>query len=92
MRCIESGARSLLLDEHAIPEEFFDLETGAAGELLHHLGKYRLRLAAVVPHPAEHPARFREFLREANRGSAFRFFPSRDEALDWLKHASCAAR
>ena len=31
-RCIEGGADSLLLDEAALPPEFFDLSTGVAGE------------------------------------------------------------
>jgi len=87
-RCVESGARSLLLDEHSLPGEFFRLSTGTAGELLHHLGKYRLRLAAVVADPTAHSVRFQEFVREANRGGVFRFFSSRVAALDWLEHVS----
>jgi hypothetical protein len=82
--CIESGAHSLLLDDGSLPDAFFDLATGFAGELLHGLSKYGLRLAAVVPDPTVHPLRFQEFLREANRGGQFRFFPSRQEALAWL--------
>ena len=44
--CIESGARSLLLDEGALPAEF---------------------------------------VREANHGRRFRFFPTRREAILWLE-------
>ena len=83
-RCIESGADSLLLDEAALPPEFFDLSTGVAGELLHSLAKYRLRLAAVVRDPAQHSAPFQDFAREATRGTQFRFFASRNDALAWL--------
>jgi hypothetical protein len=82
--CVESGARALLLDSGALPEAFFDLATGFAGDLLHGLSKYGLRLAAVVPDPTVHPVRFQEFLREANRGNQFRFFATRQEALTWL--------
>jgi hypothetical protein len=82
--CIESGARSLLLDGDSLPGAFFDLATRFAGDLLHGLSKYRLRLAAVVPDATVHPVRFQEFLRETNRGEQFRFFTTRQEAVEWL--------
>ena len=82
--CIESGMRSLLLDEGVIPADFFDLSTGLAGELLHKLSNYRVRLAAVVPDPSLHPPRFQDFFREANRGTQYRFFSTRRAAIDWL--------
>lgn len=84
-RCIESGTAALLLDAEAIPPEFFDLSTGVAGELLHRLSTYRARLAAVVPEPAAHSRAFQDFVRESNRGSQFRFFESRGDAISWLR-------
>ena len=83
--CVESGARAVLLDENVLPAEFFDLSTGVAGELLHKLTTYRIRLAGVVPDPSVHSAPFQDFLREANRGGQFRFFSTRSEAIDWLE-------
>lgn len=83
--CVESGAGAVLLDEAALPAEFFDLSSGVAGELLHKLSTYRMRLAGVVPDPSVHPARFQEFVRESNRGQQFRFFATRSEAVDWLE-------
>jgi hypothetical protein len=85
--CIESGASSVLLDADALPSEFFDLSTGVAGELLHKLGTYRLRLAGVVPDATAHPVRFQEFAREANGGTQFRFFADRHSALAWLEES-----
>ena len=82
--CIEGGAHCLLLDSQAIPAAFFDLSSGYAGELLHQLGKYRMRLAAVVPDASLHSQPFQDFCREANSGNQFRFFPSRADALAWL--------
>ncbi len=85
--CIESGARAVLLDEDGLPDEFFDLSSRVAGELLHKLSTYGVRLAAVVPDPSVHSAAFQDFAREANRGRQFRFFPTRAEAIDWLTGA-----
>jgi hypothetical protein len=84
-QCIESGSRALLLGVEAVPPEFFDLSTGVAGELLHRLSMYGIRLAAIVPDPSAHSPAFQDFAREANRGRQFRFFPTRPEAIAWLE-------
>lgn len=91
VRCVESGAHALLLDEPAIPGSFFDLSTGLAGELLHKLGTYRMRLACVVPDLSVHPPRFQDFAREANQGHEYRFFESREQAIRWLQSDGRAA-
>jgi hypothetical protein len=85
--CIENGAASLLLDHPALPVEFFDLSNGLAGELLHKLSVYHMCMAAVIPDLTVHSASFQAFVSEANRGEQFRFFPTRQEAVDWLESA-----
>lgn len=82
--CIESGQRAVLLDEAVAPPQLFDLSTRVAGELLHGLGKYEIRLAVVVPDVTMHSSSFQDFAREANRGGRYRFFPTREEAVAWL--------
>jgi hypothetical protein len=82
---IESGADGLLVDRAALPAEFFDLSSGVAGELLHRLSVYGIRMAGVVPDPSSHSGPFQDFLRESNRGKQFRFFPTREEAIRWLE-------
>jgi RimJ/RimL family protein N-acetyltransferase len=82
--CIEHGGRALLFDQGALPAAFFDLRTGVAGELVQKLVNYHVRMAAVVPDLAAHSPRFTEFAREANHGPQFRFFATRQEAIDWL--------
>ncbi len=84
-RCIESGSRALLADASALPPEFFDLSSGVAGELLHKLSLYGIRMAGVVPDPSVHSDAFQAFHRETNRGSQVRFFPTRAEAVAWLE-------
>ena len=83
--CAEAGADCLLLDEKSLPAEFFDLSSGLAGELLHRLSIYYMRLAAVVPDPSAHSPHFQAFVLEANKGDQFRFFPTRQEAIAWLE-------
>jgi len=81
----ENNADCLLFDQDALPPEFFDLSSGLAGELLHRLSIYQSRMAAVVPELTVHSANFQAFAREANRGDQFRFFSTREEAIDWLE-------
>jgi hypothetical protein len=83
--CIENGKESLLLDADVIPPEFFDLSTRMAGELLHRLGVYRLRMAAVVPDVTSRSEAFQAFVLESNRGRQYRFFATREEAVHWLQ-------
>jgi hypothetical protein len=83
--CAESGADSLLLDEDSLPEGFFDLSSGLAGELLHRLSIYHMRMAAVVSDLAVHSSHFQALVSEANKGGKFRFFSTRQEAIDWLE-------
>lgn len=83
--CIECGSRAVLLDDGVAPNELFDLSTRLAGELLHGLSKYGIRLAVVVPDPSTHSEAFQDFARESNRGKSYRFFSSRAEAVEWLQ-------
>ncbi|HEX2208801.1 MAG TPA: DUF4180 domain-containing protein [Longimicrobium sp.] len=82
--CIESGAGALLIDRDALPPEFFDLSTRVAGTMVQRLALYGIRMAAVVPDPSIHSPSFQDFAREANAGSQFRFFPDREQAIEWL--------
>jgi PadR family transcriptional regulator AphA len=81
---IESGERRLLIDDHAIPPEFFDLSTGVAGSIVQRLTMYGIRMAVVVPDASIHSGPFQDFAREANTGGVFRFFPDRGQAVAWL--------
>jgi hypothetical protein len=83
--CGESGADSLLVEEHTLPAEFFDLSSGLAGELLHRLSIYHMRLAVVISDLAAYSSHFQAFASEANKGRQVRFVATRREAIDWLE-------
>jgi hypothetical protein len=84
VRCIEASANRALLEADALPQAFFDLSSGAAGELVQGLMNYGIRMAAIVPDMAPYSASFQAFARETNRGHHFRFFESRSSAAAWL--------
>lgn len=85
IRCIEQGSRALLIDRAALPDAFFDLSSGIAGELAQKLANYHVRMAGVVPDLSAHSPRFREFAAETSAGTQLRFFATREEALAWLE-------
>jgi hypothetical protein len=82
--CIESGNPRLLVDADVMPPEFFDLSTGVAGAVVQQLTMYGIRMAGVVPDASVHSRPFQAFVREANAGTQFRFFPDREQAVAWL--------
>src|SRR5690606_11297081 len=90
-RCSETGAGSLLLDRSSLPPAFFDLSTGVAGALVQRLTNYGIRVAAVVPDRASHSRAFQQFAAEADRGSLFRFFATREQAVRWLEDGTPSA-
>lgn len=83
--CVEAGVRAILLDQHVTPTAFFDLSTRFAGELLHRLGLYGIRLAVVVADLSVYSLSFQDFAREANRGGKYRFFETAQDAVAWLE-------
>lgn len=84
VRSIESGNRQIFLEADALSPRFFDLSSGAAGDLVQGLVNYGIRMAVVVVDLTRHSDAFQAFVKEANRGRAVRFFDSDAEAEEWL--------
>ncbi len=83
--CAEHDSGLVLLHAGALKPEFFQLKTGAAGDMLQKFVNYRVRTALLLDAGASAlPARFRELMGEANKGSQYRFFTERDAAQNWL--------
>jgi hypothetical protein len=82
--CFENDTGLLLLDHSVLTVDFFRLSTGVAGAILQKLVNYRIKTAAVIPSGSTDNVRFREMALEANKGSHFRIFDTREEAESWL--------
>ena len=63
---------------------FFDLRTGLAGELFQKATQYAVRLALVLPDPAEHGPRWVDLAFEHRHHAAVRIVASRADADAWL--------
>jgi PadR family transcriptional regulator, regulatory protein AphA len=83
--CGENRIERLLLHEQNLSEDFYQLKTGLAGEVLLKFSNYRIRAAAVLPTElVNRYERFREMVLESNRGRQFRVYPSIEAAEEWL--------
>lgn len=85
--CMEHRTNAVMIDEGALPESFFRLRTGVAGELMQKLGQYHVT-AALVMDVRHAVGKFKEMLLESNRGQSFRSFTDLAEAECWLLAAN----
>lgn len=84
--CMSHGTRPTLLHADNVADEFFDLSSGIAGEILQKLRHYRMRLAIVCPPDAmRFSTRFPHMLMEERKAGYFDVFDTREDALLWLK-------
>lgn len=81
--CFSHRATGALLYSHNLPEKFFDLSSGEAGEILQKFRMYGIRLA-VVADAAQFTPRFAELVIEEHRANHFHVAGSPDAAREWL--------
>ncbi|MFR9711127.1 DUF4180 domain-containing protein [Paenibacillus sp. MB22_1] len=82
--CIEHNAGRLIVYAEALSEDFFNLRTGLAGEILQKFVNFSLRTALVVADGSLIKDRMKDLLAESHRGNTLRVFASQAEAENWL--------
>jgi hypothetical protein len=78
------GCRKVVLCRRNLPDAFFSLKTGLAGEILQKFSNYGVALAVVGDFSGIQSRSLRDFIRECNRGSQVFFVSSEEEALENL--------
>lgn len=76
-----AGADRVAIDKRAMPEEFFVLSSGMAGEILQKFVTYGIRAAFYGDFTRYTSKPLRDFIRESNRGRQVCFLPTKEEAL-----------
>lgn len=79
------GTQGLILTEHDLAPEFFDLRTRLAGELFQKFINYKLRVAIVLPNPEAYGERFSELAYEHSSHGIIRIVPSEEAAKAWMR-------
>jgi hypothetical protein len=72
---------ALILHSESLHEDFFDLKTGLAGEILQKFSNYRMKLSVIGDFSGFMSRSLQDFIRESNRTGIITFVGSLDEAL-----------
>lgn len=78
----------IVVDKDSLPEEFFDLSTGIAGEMLQKFSNYGVKLAVVGDFSNVQSKSLKAFIRECNRGRHVFFAQNKEQAIETLAKLS----
>ena len=78
------GFDSIILHQHTITPDFFDLKNGLAGEILQKFSTYSMRLAIVGNFNHYTQKSIKDFIFESNKLRHINFVPTVEEALHKL--------
>ena len=81
--CGEYDTNLLMLSSEILPDDFFHLSSGLAGDILQKFSNYRMKVVAVAD-DSRFVGKFGEFAVETNRGDLFRIYSDRYQAENWL--------
>lgn len=76
--------QKLLIPKDCVSEEFFDLKTGLAGEILQKFTNYGVRVAFVGDFSGYQSKSLRDFIRESNQRKQVMFLEDKEAALSAL--------
>lgn len=79
-----NGCEKMLLRKEHLTEEFFDLKTGLAGEILQKYTNYKMKLALVGEFDSYNSKSLKDFMYECNKGKQVFFKRTEEEALEAL--------
>lgn len=74
------GYDNIIWHQSHLPETFFDLSSGMAGEILQKISNFRMKLAIVGDFSKPNSRSLEAFITESNKGKQVRFASSLEEA------------
>ena len=80
----ETGCNRIILNKSAISEEFFDLSTRIAGEILQKFINYHVKIAIVGDFSSYKSNSLKDFIYESNKGKNIFFLPDEKLAVEKL--------
>ena len=78
------GCDKIILKKEQIVDDFFELKTKLAGEILQKYTNYQVKLAIVGEFGSYNSKSLSDFIYESNKGKCFWLLPTETEALDAL--------
>lgn len=80
----ETGCNRIVIKKSAICEEFFQLKTRLAGEILQKFINYRVKMAIVGDFSVYESKSLKDFIYESNKGKDIFFLPNEEQAAEKL--------
>lgn len=80
----ESGCDRIALRQSQLSEDFFDLRTGIAGEIIQKFINYNVKVAIIGDFSGYTSRSLRDFIYECNQGKDLFFVASEQEAVEKL--------
>lgn len=80
----ETGCSRMIISKSSICEEFFDLSTKIAGDILQKFINYRKKIAVIGDFSIYASKSFKDFIYECNRGKDIFFLPNERQAIEKL--------
>src|SRR3990170_4682100 len=78
---MDSSAEGIIVHQENIDEQFFDLRSGLAGEMLQKVVNYRLQLAIVGDFSIYESKSLKAFIYESNKSNTIVFVSTVEDAL-----------
>ena len=80
----ETGCYRIILDKSSICEDFFNLKTKLAGDILQKFVNYHVKIAIVGDFSAYTSKSLKDFIYESNKGKDIFFLPDEKQAIEKL--------
>jgi len=80
----ETGCNRIIISKSAICEDFFDLRTRLAGEILQKFINYQMKIAIVGDFTVYSSKSLKDFIYESNNGKNIFFLPNEKQAVEKL--------
>ncbi|QOX64781.1 DUF4180 domain-containing protein [Anoxybacterium hadale] len=80
----ETGCHAVILNKEAVSEDFFDLKTKIAGEILQKFVQYHMKLAIVGDFSRYSSKSLKDFFYECNKGRDLFFVSDEETAIEKL--------
>ncbi len=80
----EVGCHRIILNKSSICEDFFNLKTRLAGEILQKFINYQIKIAIVGDFSVYTSESLKDFIYESNKGKNIFFLPNEKQAIDRL--------
>lgn len=80
----ETGCYRIILNKASICEDFFDLKTKLAGEILQKFINYHVKIAIVGDFSSYTSKSLKDFIYESNKGKDIFFLPDEKQAVEKL--------